>query len=78
MKSTYFNTGIYTVRDAARWSDVSPGRIRRWSRGYHYHSRGKKYASPPVWTGQWQPLEHTLYCRHTSTYREKENQPERS
>jgi uncharacterized protein (DUF433 family) len=60
MNTAYFNTGIYRVRDAARWSGVSPGRIRRWLRGYQYRSRGRKYASPPVWTGQWQPLDHTL------------------
>jgi hypothetical protein len=41
MNSTYFNTGIYTVRDAARLTDVSTGRIRRWLRGYRYRSRKK-------------------------------------
>ncbi len=60
MNSTYFNTGIYTVRDAARLTDVSTGRIRRWLRGYRYRSRKKSYASPPLWHGQWEPIDHSL------------------
>ena len=48
MDSTYFNTGIYPVRDAARLTGVPAGRIRRWLRGYRYRSRKKAYASPPV------------------------------
>ncbi|MBI3852797.1 MAG: hypothetical protein HY298_21290 [Verrucomicrobia bacterium] len=60
MNSNYFNTGIYTVRDAARLTDVSTGRIRRWLRGYRYRSRKKAYASPPVWQGQWEPIDHSL------------------
>lgn len=60
MDSTYFNTGIYPVRDAARLTGVSAGRIRRWLRGYRYHWHKKAYASPPVWRGQWQPIDHSL------------------
>jgi len=60
MNSTYFNTGIYTIRDAARLTDVSTGRIRRWLRGYRYRSRKKAYASPPLWHGQWEPIDHSL------------------
>jgi len=60
MDSTYFTTGIYTVRDAARLTDVSTGRIRRWLRGYRYRSRKKAYSSPPLWQGQWQPIDHNL------------------
>ncbi len=60
MNSTYFTTGIYTVRDAARLTDVSTGRIRRWLRGYRYRSRKKAYSSPPLWQGQWQPIDHNL------------------
>ena len=60
MNSTYFNTGIYPVRDAAHLTGVSVGRIRRWLRGYHYRSRKRAYASPPVWRGQWPPIDHSL------------------
>jgi uncharacterized protein (DUF433 family) len=60
MDSTYFNTGIYPVRDAARLTGVSASRIRRWLRGYHYRWHEKAYASPPVWHGQWQPIDHSL------------------
>ncbi|MGO8929857.1 MAG: hypothetical protein ACLQU3_23570 [Limisphaerales bacterium] len=60
MDSTYFNTGIYPVRDAARLTGVSTGRIRRWLRGYHYRWNQKAYISPPVWRGQWQPIDHSL------------------
>jgi uncharacterized protein (DUF433 family) len=60
MDSTYFNTGIYTVRDAARLTRVSTGRIRRWLRGYRYRSRKKAYASPPLWRGQWEPIDQSL------------------
>jgi uncharacterized protein (DUF433 family) len=60
MNTVYFNTGIYAVRDAARLSGVSMGRIRRWLRGYHYRSRKKAYASPPLWQGQWKPIDRSL------------------
>jgi uncharacterized protein (DUF433 family) len=60
MNSTYFNTGNYLVRDAVHLTGVSAGRIRRWLRGYRYHSRKKAYASPPLWHGQWEPLDRSL------------------
>jgi uncharacterized protein (DUF433 family) len=60
MNPAYFNTGIYTLRDAARLTDVSAGRIRRWLRGYRYRSRKRTYASPPLWHGQWEPIGHSL------------------
>jgi uncharacterized protein (DUF433 family) len=60
MNCSYFNTSIYTVRDAARLTGVSTGRIRRWLRGYHYRSRKKEYASPPLWQGQWKPIAKSL------------------
>ncbi|HYV29140.1 MAG TPA: hypothetical protein VFA77_16520 [Candidatus Eisenbacteria bacterium] len=59
MNSTCFNTGIYTVRDAARLTGVSTGRIRRWLRGYRYRSRKKAYASPPLWQGRDSPWRST-------------------
>jgi uncharacterized protein (DUF433 family) len=60
MATKNFNIGIYTVSDAARLTGVSTGRIRRWLRGYRYRSRKKAYASPPLWQGQWEPIDHSL------------------
>jgi hypothetical protein len=60
MNSSYFATGIYTVRDAARLTGVSTGRIRRWLRGYRYRSGKKAYASPALWQGQRKPVDHSL------------------
>jgi len=56
----YLNTGIYTVPEAARLTGVSTGRIRRWLRGYRYISRKKRYTSPPLWRGQYKPIDNTL------------------
>jgi uncharacterized protein (DUF433 family) len=60
MNANYFDTGIYTVSEAAKLTRVSSGRIRRWLRGYRYHRRQKTYASPPLWNGQWEPIDHSL------------------
>jgi len=60
MNASYFNTGIYTIRDAARLTGVSAARIRRWLRGYRYRSRKKAYASAPLWHGQWEPTDHSV------------------
>src|SRR4051812_4380777 len=60
MDLSYFNTGIYTVRDAARLTGVSTGRIRRWLRGYRYYSRKKAYTSRPLWQGQWKPIDKSV------------------
>jgi uncharacterized protein (DUF433 family) len=56
---SYFNTGIYTLRDAARLTRVSKGRIRRWLRGYQYRWHSKSYTSPPLWREQWEPIDHS-------------------
>jgi len=45
-------TGIYTVPEASRLTHVRGARIRRWVRGYSYHSRGKEYESAPVFQSQ--------------------------
>jgi uncharacterized protein (DUF433 family) len=60
MNASYFNTGIYTIRDASHLTGVSVGRIRRWLRGYRYRSGKKTYASAPLWEGQWEPIDHCL------------------
>jgi len=53
-------SGIYTVSEASRLSGVSVGRIRRWLKGYRYKSRKKRYASPPVWHGDLDPIDSSL------------------
>ncbi|HMJ64941.1 MAG TPA: hypothetical protein VK615_06295 [Candidatus Binatia bacterium] len=61
MNVSYFHTGIYTIPYASRLTKVSAGRMRRWLRGYRYHDRDKTTRSlPPLWEGQWQPIDHTL------------------
>lgn len=60
MDVTYFNTGIYPVRDAARLTNVSASRIRRWLRGYRYQWHGKTYTSRPLWQGQWPPIDRSI------------------
>lgn len=41
-------TGIYTIPEAARLTQIEPQRIRRWLRGYHYRSVGQLRESRPV------------------------------
>ena len=57
-KTTYLNTGIYTVSEAWRLTGVSKERIRRWLRGYHSSLRGKNY--PPLWQSQLPSLENKV------------------
>lgn len=40
--------GLYTVAEAARLTGISPGRVRRWIRGYSFRSAGEIHVSPPV------------------------------
>ena len=56
-KSTFLNTGIYTIPDAARLTRVSTGRIRRWLRGYNFYSKDKPHHSPALWSGQLEPID---------------------
>jgi uncharacterized protein (DUF433 family) len=60
MSDSFFNTGIYTVADAARLTQVSAGRIRRWLRGYHFRVKRKQHHSEALWHGQWEPIGHSL------------------
>ena len=46
------NQGIYTVPEAARLSEVSPGRVRRWLKGYDFRVKDHRHHSRPVWQGQ--------------------------
>ncbi|MDP0500942.1 MAG: DUF433 domain-containing protein [Verrucomicrobiota bacterium JB022] len=47
------NTGIYTVPEASRLSEVAPSRIRRWMSGYR--CKGKTYER--YWVGQLPKME---------------------
>lgn len=58
--TSYLNTGIYSVAEAARLTGVSSGRIRRWLRGYRFKSKTETYSSPPLWNGQLEPIDHKL------------------
>jgi uncharacterized protein (DUF433 family) len=52
--------GIYTITEAARMTDVSSGRIRRWLRGYKYRTKDEQRESPPVWRPDLPIVEDTL------------------
>src|SRR5438067_3979445 len=53
-------TGIYTITEASHLTRVSPGRIRRWLKGYEFQSRRGRRRSPAVWHGQLQPIDHSV------------------
>jgi len=57
---TLLQTGIYTIPEAARLTDVSPWRIRRWLRGYEFKAKHGRHRSAPVWTGQLAPIDNKL------------------
>jgi uncharacterized protein (DUF433 family) len=52
--------GLYGVPEAARLSNVSAGRIRRWLKGYVYHHADEDRVSPAVWEPQLPILEGTV------------------
>jgi uncharacterized protein (DUF433 family) len=54
---TSLNTGIYGVPEAARLTKVSPGKIRRWIKGYDFRKGEAVRHSDAVWTGTLRPLE---------------------
>lgn len=41
--------GVYTISEAARYTKVSPQRIRRWVGGYSYVKNGSVKNSSPLW-----------------------------
>lgn len=57
---TLIGTGIYTIAEASRLTRVSPGRIRRWLRGYSFVSSGCERTSPPVWRPQLPVIDKAL------------------
>jgi uncharacterized protein (DUF433 family) len=52
--------GIYSVSQAARLTGVPQRRIRRWIRGYSFGKNTDQREMPPVWHGQWDPIDHEL------------------
>lgn len=56
-ESNYCGAGIYSVTEASRLTRVSPSRIRRWLRGYRYRVKHGTRESPPVWQGDFSPIE---------------------
>jgi uncharacterized protein (DUF433 family) len=57
---TLLQTGIYTIPEAARLTDVSPWRIRRWLRGYEFKAKHGRHRSAPVWTSQLEPIDNKM------------------
>jgi uncharacterized protein (DUF433 family) len=53
-------TGIYTIPEAARLTDVSPWRIRRWLRGYEFKAKHGRHRSAPVWPSQLEPIDNKM------------------
>jgi uncharacterized protein (DUF433 family) len=43
-----WGSGIYPIRDAARFAHISPRTARRWIEGYDYAHKGRRLSSPPV------------------------------
>jgi uncharacterized protein (DUF433 family) len=41
--------GLYTFREASRFTRAQPREIRRWLRGYEFNYRGEQHASAPLW-----------------------------
>ena len=58
--TTLLQTGIYTIAEASRLTRVSPGRIRRWLKGYEFKSKTGRHRSPAVWRGQLDPIDHRM------------------
>jgi len=58
--NTLLGTGIYSVSETARLTNVSTWRIRRWLRGYEFKVGTGRHSSPPVWEGQLAPINHSV------------------
>lgn len=58
MTTQLLQTGIYTVVEASRLTNVSRQRIRRWLKGYEFRVKHGRHRSPAVWNSQLAPLDH--------------------
>src|SRR5262245_15297787 len=56
----FIGVGLYTVPESSRLTHVSPGRIRRWMRGYVFRTGSGSHKSPPVITSSLPPLDGGL------------------
>lgn len=48
-KADIFETGLYTVGEVSRLTQVHPQRISRWTRGYSYRIASGSRSQEPVW-----------------------------
>jgi len=60
MPATLLQTGIYTIPEASRLTQVSPWRIRRWLKGYEFASGTGRHRSPPIWQGEIDPIDRCM------------------
>jgi len=58
MTTTFLETGIYMIPEAARLTGVTSWRIRRWLRGYDFRVKHGRRHSHAVWPGQLAQIEH--------------------
>lgn len=58
--ATLLQTGIYTIPEASRLTQVSPWRIRRWLKGYEFKSKTGRHRSPAIWQGEVEPIERNM------------------
>lgn len=56
MSASFIHVGIYSIPEAARFTGLEAGRVRRWLSGYSFTSAGRKRSSPPVWSGTLLPI----------------------
>jgi helix-turn-helix protein len=54
----WIGSGLYTIAEAARLTGITPGRVRRWMRGYTFVRKSEPRTSPPVILGQYALSEH--------------------
>jgi uncharacterized protein (DUF433 family) len=56
LKHTLLGRGIYSVPDVARLTQIEPGTLHRWLRGYHFTHQGAKVFSGRVIFGEIEPI----------------------
>ncbi len=49
----WIGSGLYTVAEVCRLTGISPGRVRRWMRGYTFVRKGEPRTSPPLILGEY-------------------------